>query len=585
MTKVQYIDFDDFSDSTGGFSRLFRDYVLDFPKVQRYFGSDFHQLQHIPALAEQVEARMAHRALLAEVLREQNEAWHCSPVTLSHIRDLGEQGTFAVVTGQQVGLLGGPLYTIYKTITALKLVKQLRKSHPDLRFVPVFWLEGEDHDIDEVSKVGLLNAEHRPVSLEYAVKGKAAGKNLGPVGEIALDDAMAPLLEQLETTLLNTEFKPAILDLIRSSYAAPATFNAAFAVLMNRLFPDDGIVFISANDRRLKRVLSGVFLKEIQEFPKVSQMIIQRSAELEDSYHAQIKTKAMNLFLYHKGGRYFIEPREKDFSLRGTRHFISPEEMQTIARETPELLSPNVALRPICQDTLLPTVAYVAGPSEVGYFAQLRPVYEYFDLPMPVIYPRASATIIDEKSLRVMEKFQVELVEFFDDVEKVNRKILEVTSEVNVEEMFREMHQHLTEKLNEMKFGLNYIDPTLLGALENARGKMESHLAVLKEKVVEAQHRKHETALRQIEKVTNTILPNGNLQEREINIIHFLNRHGLSFVRHLYEVLQIDEWKHQVLTPPASQKGAAAPAVPAVVEAEPASPTPVDAAADQSPSA
>jgi bacillithiol biosynthesis cysteine-adding enzyme BshC len=458
-------------------------------------------------------------------------------------------------------MLGGPLYTVYKTITAIKLAKQLQKAHPSYRFVPVFWLEGEDHDVDEVTKIGLLNAEHKPVSLEYVVKGKAAGKNLGASGEIALDEAMGALLEQIQATLTNSEFKPAILDLIRSTYAAPATLNAAFTAFMNRLFPEDGLVFISANDKRLKQILSSVFQKEILEFPKVSQLIIQRSAELEGRYHAQIKTKAMNLFLYHKGGRYFIEPRENDFSLKGTRHFIQKEELLSIARETPELLSPNVALRPICQDTLLPTVAYVAGPSEIGYFAQLRPVYENFGMRMPVIYPRASATIVDEKSLRIMDKFQLELIEFFDDVARVNKKIVEITSEVNTDEMFREMLQHLTDKLNEMKFGLNYIDPTLLGALENTRTKMESHLAVLKEKVVEAQNRKHETALRQVEKVSHAILPNGNLQERELNIIYFLNRHGLEFVRHLYEVLQIDELKHQVITPQSPARMTAAPAV------------------------
>ncbi len=548
MTKVQYVNFEDFSESTGGFSRLFRDYLFDFPKVQQYFASDFRSMQHLPNLAARVNARIGHRGLLGEVLREQNQRWNCSALTLGHIADLEQSNTFAVVTGQQVGMLGGPIYTIYKTITAIKLVKQLRKAYPDYRFVPVFWLEGEDHDLEEVSKVGLLNTEHRPVTIEYLVNGKAAGKNLGPVGELMLDSYRDTFLDQVQNALSHSEFKPQVLSLLRETYGAPVNFNAAFATFMNRLFADEGLVFISANDRRLKKILTPLFTKEILEFPKVSQLIIQRSAELEGRYHAQIKTKAMNLFLYHKGGRYFIEPRETDFSLKGTRHFIQKDELLAIATDTPELLSPNVALRPICQDTLLPTIAYVAGPSEVGYFAQLKPVYENFGIDMPVIYPRASATIVEEKSLRIIEKFQLELIEFFDDINRVNRKVVELTSEVNVDEMFSEALQHLNDKMNEMKFGLNYIDPTLLGALETSRSKIESNLVALKEKVMEAQTRKHETALRQVEKVSNAILPNGNLQERELNIVYFLNKHGLDFIRELNEVLQIDELKHQVIT-------------------------------------
>lgn len=553
MTKVEYISFNDFADSAGGFSRLYRDYLYDYQKVQQFYHSDFHSFQHIPALAAHVNGRIGHRELLAEVLREQNLRWNCSEQTLGHIRDLGQDNGFAVVTGQQVGMLGGPLYTIYKTITAVKLVKQLRKTFPDYRFAPVFWLEGEDHDLDEVSKVGLLNSEHRPISLEYLVKGKAAGKNLGAVGEIPLDEYRETFIDQIQGSLSNSEFKSQVLDLIRSTYAPGVTLNAAFAAFMNRLFEDEGLVFISANDRRLKQVLSPIFLREIQEFPRVSQMIIQRSAELESRYHAQIKTKAMNLFYYHKGGRYFIEPRETDFSLKGTRHFIQKEELLAIAKDTPELLSPNVALRPICQDTLLPTIAYVAGPSEIAYFAQLQPVYENFAMTMPVIYPRASATIVEEKFLKTIDKFQLELIEFFDDINRVNRKVVEITSEVNVDEMFSEALQHLTDKMNEMKFGMNYIDPTLLGALENTRSKLETHLHSLKERVVEAQKRKHETALRQVEKVSNAVFPNGNMQERELNIVYFLNKHGLDFVRHLNEVLQIDEFKHQVIAfqPPA----------------------------------
>ncbi len=178
---------------------------------------------------------------------------------------------------------------------------------------------------------------------------------------------------------------------------------------MREPLPDEGLVFLSANHPRLKPLLSPIFQKEISEFPQSSQLVIGQSAELEQKYHAQIKTKSINLFMFHKGGRYLIEPREPDFSLKGTRHFMGKEELLRIARETPELLSPNVVLRPMAQDTLLPTVAYVGGPSEIAYHAQLGPVYDHFGVTQPVVYPRASASFLEERVQRAMEKYGIDV--------------------------------------------------------------------------------------------------------------------------------------------------------------------------------
>lgn len=547
MSEPQVIRFEDLPNSSEGFSRLYRDYVGDFPKLQYFFESDYRSISNFAAHADKVLSQPRHREVLREVLTEQNRSFGGDEKTEENIRLLGEERSLAIVTGQQVGILGGPLYTIYKTITSLKLVRQLRESHPDLRFVPVFWLEGEDHDFDEVSKIGVLNQDYKPASIQYQHKGKPSSKNLGAVGEIAFDDTLPAFMDDVQRVLHNSEFKKPLLEFVQRSYSPEVTFNSAFASWLNKLFPGEGLVFIFPNDARLKRIVSPIFRKEILEFPRVSQLIIERSAELEERYHAQIKTKAMNLFLYHKGGRYLIEPREHDFSLKGTRHFLQRDELLRIADETPELLSPNVALRPICQDTMLPTLAYVAGPSEVAYFAQLRSVYKYFDVTMPIIFPRVSATIVEEKVERTAEKYQLELRELFHDGGLVNRKVMELTSEVNLEEMFANTSKRINDQLNEMKFGLNYLDPTLLGALENTRSKIDSYITVLKEKASAAQQRRHEVALRQIEKIANSILPNKNLQERELNIVYFMNKYGLDVVRRLSDSVAIDKFSHQIV--------------------------------------
>ncbi|HTK82050.1 MAG TPA: bacillithiol biosynthesis cysteine-adding enzyme BshC [Bacteroidota bacterium] len=547
METLSWLNYGDLSPSSGGFSKLFVDYVGDFQKVQQYFEHDFRSRQNFPKQIARIQSHYRHRSALVETLKDQNRRFGCPESTFASLDLLADEKTFAVVTGQQVGMLGGPLYTVYKTLTAISLCRQLRQAFPEYNFVPVFWLEGEDHDFEEVNKVGLLNQENIFVKIEYLLSGKPAEKNMGAVGELILDGSLQAFLEEVSKCLHNSEFKPAVLEMLQQSYNHGATFNSAFVKLMNTMFRDDGLVYISVNDKRFKQLLSPVFQKELQAFPRVSQLIIQRSAELEDRYHAQIKTKALNLFLFHKGGRYVIEPREHDFSLKGTRHFLSKDELLKIATETPELLSPNVALRPICQDTLLPTVAYVAGPSEVAYFAQLRTVYQFFDLPMPVIYPRSSATLLEGRSEKILEKFEIDINELFTHREEVQRKVVEMVSEVKIDEMFSGASQRLTELMNEMKFGLNYIDATLMGPLEATREKIDSHLAQLKEKVQVAQERKHEVALRQINKTANTLLPNGSLQERELNITYFLNKYGMGFPRSLMETLAIDKFQHQII--------------------------------------
>ena len=548
MNDLSWINFNQLPSSTGGFSNLYIDFLNDFRKVHQFYEMDFHSLQAFSSHAENISSRYQRNPLVSEVLSEQNQLFGAGSRALQNIQYLDQQNTLAIVTGQQVGICGGPLYSVYKIITVLKLVDKLSESYPSFKFIPVFWLEGEDHDFNEVSAIGLLDSDHQPKSIDYQTEsGKRANKNIGAVGEIVLDASIQSFIEHLQKTFQNSEFKRPLVDFLQNIYTPGITFNVAFARLMNKLFEDSGLIFISINDRRLKKILSPIFKRELQEYPKVSQGIINKSAELEARYHAQIKPKALNLFFFHNNGRYLIEPREHDFMLKGTRQYFQKEEMLRIAEETPELFSPNVALRPICQDTILPTLVYVGGPSEIAYFAQLKPVYALFDIVMPIIYPRASATIVEEKSVRILEKYQLDLLEIFKDRERLNRKIIDLISEVKIDEMFDEATKRTDELIAEMKYGINYIDSTLMGPLESTREKIKSYLDVLKDKIVEAQKRKHDIALRQMAKVYNLIFPNDNFQERELSIIYFMNKYGLDFIKRLQSEIQIDKFMHQMI--------------------------------------
>ncbi|HUI08845.1 MAG TPA: bacillithiol biosynthesis cysteine-adding enzyme BshC [Bacteroidota bacterium] len=546
---MDWLDFRQLPPASGGFSELFFDYIDDFEKVARFFPGNFRDLASLPGIMERIDGRGIARDVLKAVLTEQNSGKGESPRTLENIRLLGSAGTYAVVTGQQVGLFGGPLYTLYKAITALLLAQKLSAKFPGKNFVPVFWLEGEDHDFAEMNHVAVLDHENLPVRIEYLPGGTMPERNVGAVGLMSFDETIAACWARLESTLTGTEFTPRLMESLRSCYARGATFAGAFQAWLNRLLPGSGLVFISSLEPRLKRILSPLFVRELEEYPRISQMVIDRSAELEQSYHAQVKPKSINLFLFHKGGRYLIEPRETDFSLKGTRAFFSREQLIAIARETPEQLSPNVVLRPLCQDMLLPTVAYVGGPSEIAYHAQLGPLYQELSLVQPLIYPRASVSLVQTNLLRAMEKYSLELPEFLGNVGGVTAKVVEQISDIKLDRLFAGVTTNLHEALGELKFGLNEIDPTLLGALENVTSKIDVNLGVLKEKAVAAQKRRNDTAVRQIEKAAAGLLPEGSLQERELSPLYYMNRYGEGLGTWLTDRIDIGAFRHQILQP------------------------------------
>jgi bacillithiol synthase len=543
---MELLDYRKLPASAGGYTDLFFDYISDYRSVAPFFPGNFRDYDAYGALMK--DRTVADRDALADALEEENRAFGASPKAFANIALLRRPSTYAVVTGQQVGLFGGPLYTLFKTVTAIKLAAHLKTKFPASDFVPVFWLEGEDHDFQEMNHVVVLSSENLPVTVDYLHGDVLPDRNLGPIGELQFNEALDRTFGTLENALQKTEYTASLIERLRAHYRRGKTFTQAFAGWLTSLLGDQGLVFISSNHPKLKQLLVPLFEREITEFPQSSQLVISQSAELEKEYHAQIKAKSLNLFIFHKGGRYLIEPRETDFSLKGTRHFIPKDELLRIARESPGQLSANVVLRPLCQDMLLPTVAYVAGPAEIAYHAQLRPVYRHFGVAQPIVFPRASASFLEERVQRAMEKYSLELPEFFGDINKVTSKVVEQIAEVKLEQVFASTSRRIHESLTELRFGLNEVDPTLLGALENAVTRIDQNVGVLKEKATAAQKRRNDTAVRQVERAANGLLPNGGMQEREINILYFMNKYGPDVVDRMFRELDIHAFAHQILT-------------------------------------
>jgi bacillithiol synthase len=544
---MKWINTDQLQRSDAGFSALYVDYLNNYERVAPFFAGSYTAVADWQRTIEQAVARPIDRSTLIRVLHEQNRAVHCSVRTLANIDLLDNQNTVAVVTGQQLGLFSGPLYTLYKTITTLKLAEKLTADFPSYNFVPVFWLEGEDHDFDEINLITILNAQNEVQEFKYFVGGQPFDKNPGATGAICVDETINTLFDALKTALTPTEYTDAVIEILRGYYKPGATMMEAFSGLMSRLFEETGLVLLNANTPELKQLMKPVFRKELETESDTSRLIVEKSVELEEHYHAQIKPKSVNLFMFHKGGRFSLEPSEHDYYLKGTRQRYTRDELLAMVDATPEVFSPNVALRPICQDMLLPTVAYIGGPGEIAYFAQLKPVFEKFNVPMPIIYPRATATILEDKINKVIEKYSLNIPDLTGDLDLVLQKISEQVAEVKVEALFETMNEKIRAALVEGSFGIQQIDPTLKAVIDSTMQKIEQQMKGVKDKTQKAQQQKQEVSLKQIRKAAATLFPNENFQEREFTVLQFMNKYGVDFVKWLMNELVIDRFEHQVL--------------------------------------
>jgi bacillithiol biosynthesis cysteine-adding enzyme BshC len=541
------------------FSQLFLDYVsIDGEKngtTKKFFFADFKDKEEIfKVIDDKLHNYNANRYFdkntLIDILKRQNMSFGGNENTASNIELLKNENTFAVVTGQQVGLYTGSLYTILKTVTAIKLAEELKVKFPQFNFVPVFWLESEDHDLEESNHIYAINMQNELVRIGFESENNEedeTGRNAKPVGSIKFDEKINEINEQLNNVLMETEYKAKLLGKIKEYYQEGNNYKTAFSQFMNWIFKDYGLVFVDPGDADIKKLLTPVFEKELNTAPKMCEAIIDISADLEKHYDLQVKPKVINLFYIHNGNRLLLEPRDNNrYALKNSKKRFGQEELLNILFENPENFSPNVVLRPLCQDYLLPTVAYIGGPSEVSYFAQLKPAYEHYDITMPVIYPRTSVSIIESKINKFIKNFEIDFPDIFDQKKLVN-KVIAKLSEIKVEDEFLKVYDELNRIFYDMKNLTANIDKTLMDTVDNQKEKIIQSLEMFKGKLINAQLKKSETTTNQLDKVTNNIFPNNTLQERIVNITYFINKYDDMFVKKLFEEIDINKFAHQVM--------------------------------------
>jgi bacillithiol synthase len=538
--------FINFSDIPGH-QNLFLDYLNEFNKLKSFYKYNFRDRQEYSRVFKSVsEYPRPFRENVADIITNQYSGRKISAKTAKNISLLKNKKTLAVVTGQQLGMLGGPMYTFYKIITAVKLSKHLSERYEDFQFVPVFWLEADDHDFDEISYIKLINDNNELVNIKY-IDNAPDDVNRGSVGYQKILNTINGFFEEVDMNLRKTDFTKELMGNIGSFYSEGKSFKQAFSDLMFWLFDQHGLIIFDPQDKNIKKLLIPVLQKEISGFREHTAKLVNVSATLEELYHAQVKVRPVNLFLNYEEGRFLIEPVENEFRLRGKRKKYSFEELNSLIEAEPEKFSPNVLFRPICQDYILPTAFYVGGPSEIAYFAQVMPLYQIFDLPAPVIYPRSSATLVEKNISSAIEKFDLNLQDIFADPEKLKDNFISKMSQGSLENIFSKSAHEMELIYDKLQEKLFDIDKTMSETGNKYKQNSLNSLNQLKSKALEAQKKKYETTLRQIDKITVNLYPDKNLQEREINFLFFANKYGLDIINKIYEELEINVFEHQII--------------------------------------
>jgi bacillithiol synthase len=524
--------------------RLAADYVFDHSSVADFFAGNPDD----PAAWRDAIARThqhhRQREAIADVAQAQQRSRGASDVATSATALLRDPQTVAVVTGQQAGLFGGPLFTLLKALTALRLAEQVRTEH-GVPTVAVFWIDAEDHDWDEVKSCSVLDADTKPLAI---AAGDPPHAHSGPVARVRLDESVNAAISALEAAMPGTEFTPALIDGLRRAYAPGTGMAEAFGRWLETVLGPRGLIVFDASDPAAKPLVSHIFAREIEQAGQTARLAAEAGAALEArGYHVQATPQEGSLALFHmNAGRQPIKPHQAGF-LVGER----PESKATLleqVRSSPEEFSPSVLLRPIVQDTLFPTICYVAGPNELAYLGQLRRVYDAFSTPMPLIQQRATATLVDSNALRFLTRYAVALESLRAQDEAVLNAVLEAQLPPSVEASLDEAVRTLEQRMERLAKEVVQIDPTLEGASRSTLSRMQDDLKKLHGKIIQAAKRKDETLRRQFQNARAQAFPGGEPQERAVGFVYFLNKYGPALVDRLYAELPVDAGTHWVVT-------------------------------------
>jgi bacillithiol biosynthesis cysteine-adding enzyme BshC len=506
---------------------LFLAYLENFEKVKAFYAHP-PSIEAVTQAAHKLDYASDRRAQVAAILGKQNAELGAGTETQANLERLAN-GALAVVSGQQVGLFGGPAYAVYKALTAIQIAEELTRDGLDA--VPVFWMATEDHDLEEVRHTSWFDSG-KLIRFELP-DGNEAERPVGrtPVG------AEGGRLAREAADLLEKDGGDLLAQYLTESYKAEDTYGSAFGKLFTRLFAQQGLILMDPLDAGLHKVAAPLYQHALAERDVLNEKLLQRGKELERAgFDAQVKvtSKSTLLFRFENGARQVVTASNEKFHA-GEKGWPR-EELTHLTHTEPEKFSPNALFRPVVQDYLLPTVAFIGGPAELSYIAQSEVVYQHLLGRMPVMLPRAGFTLIDVKASKLLRKYELSVEDVWGGSQDLRHKMEKQSVTGSLAKDFENDQKEIGDMLEKLGKKIEVLDPTLKGTVEKTKEGIEFHLDKLRRKAGAALDQKAGLLAAHEEHLESLLNPHKMLQERELCLLPFLARWGANGLSELQKL-------------------------------------------------
>lgn len=526
-----------------GIKRLASEYATNFAALAPFFAGD---PEDDAAWRAAIAARAGSARGVAEtsLLQNQQRTRGAPEAAIAAAGRLATPGAIAIVTGQQAGLFGGPFYTLLKAISAIRWAREVEQRY-GTPAVAVFWVDAEDHDLDEIRKCSVLDSDLVVQTLELSFPSSTMG---APAATVRLSDEIVGVLDALATALPATDFTDDLVTGLRHAYAEGRGLVEAFSIWLEQCLGHLGLVVFDASEPAAKPLVTSLFEQELQSPGITASLARDAGARLEsEGFHAQVEPTADTVALFLLGDtRVPIRHDEDGFRLGDNR--LSIAQLKARLHGDASCFGPNVLLRPIVQDRLFPTACYVAGPNELAYLGQLREVYQHFGVPMPLIAPRLSVSVVDAAVIKFVRRYALDVESLQARDEALLNRLLDAQLPDTVDQAIRDTETATRIQMQSLAEAVGAVDPTLSGAAESALGRMERDFRNLRNKVIQAVKRQDQTLRRQFARSQAQLFPNGTPQERALSGVHFLNRHGPALIEHLVKDTRLNTTHHWVIS-------------------------------------
>ena len=531
-------------------NRFATDYLAGSAELQSFFHYDYKNDSDYVHRLDELKNRSFIRNELADHIESFMSRFAHSDNIGANIAKLRQEDSVAVIGGQQAGILTGPLYTIHKIISIIKLAEQ-KEAELGVPIVPVFWIAGEDHDYHEVNHVYVLNNNKQE---KWIYPEKNLEKKM--ISEVCLNkDLCYSWVEEIMETYGETEHTKEVLAFALDSLNSAESFVDFFATIIMELFKDYGLLIVDSGNKELRKLETDYFMKQINDHREITSAVFNQQQKTSAAGFANmidISESAANLFYYDEkeNERILLQFDEESsrFTSKNGEVSFSFDELKGIAAEYPEKLSNNVVTRPLMQEWLFPTLAFIGGPGEIAYWSELKLVFDHFGLKMPPLVPRLNITILERSIEKDIEELDLELTEvLISGTNKHELKFIDSLKDREVEELFSNVKSVLVQQYGQVREKSNEIDPALIPLLEKNETILMNQISFMEGKIVEAVCRKHDHILRKFTRVENALRPGGSPQERVWNPFYYLNKFGLGFISDLLQPNYEFDGTHKII--------------------------------------